>query len=433
MSLGLAQAVPGLPAIGARASWLTILAVAVGLVTGCGEEPVLSVGPVEYTAVDLGALGPTQRSDLVNLTAFGLALAEGRVDVMVEPLVQRDLRSILLQRLALEMAVTGDGVDRSELEEAYRRDPAYELVVRHLVVLSERWRPEPHRDSARALAEEALGRARAGDDFVALAAEYSDEPGAAERGGLLQPGREGSWVPEFWEAASSLDAGEVSGVVETEYGFHVIRLEDRRMVPFEEMRDRVVERVVDLPRALGQAGAWARRQLARAVVDTAAILEWRRGGDPAEPLVRWSEGGPSRGFVADDLDDYVRTVDPRTAAAVRQGNRQYLVEFVRSAASNSLMLAHARDLGIEPSEAQRAAIQQRWRQRVGGWADALGVEPGASEDAVKQTALEAVGARQQAVLVARTELRELEGVLAELYPIERAGSSSETGNSATSG
>jgi parvulin-like peptidyl-prolyl isomerase len=72
-------------------------------------------------------------------------------------------------------------------------------VVRHLVVLSERWRPAAHRDSARAVATEALERARAGEAFEALAAEYSDEPGAAERGGLLEPGREGSWVPEFWQ------------------------------------------------------------------------------------------------------------------------------------------------------------------------------------------------------------------------------------------
>ena len=409
------------------ASWLAILALGAVLVSACGEDPVLAVGPVEYTALDLGALGPSQRADLINITAFGLGIANGRVDEMTEPLVQRDLRSILLQRLAMEMAVAGAGLDETELEAAYRRDPAHELVVRHLVVLSERWRPEAHRDSARALAEEALTRARAGEDFAQLAAEYSDEPGAAERGGLLEPGREGSWVPEFWQAASSLEEGELSPVVETEYGFHVIRLEERQVIPFREMRDQVVERMVDLPRALGEAGSWARSKMEGAIVDTAAILEWAGGGMPSGALVQWPDADPSRSFTARDLEEYLQTVDPETAAAATEGTAEDLVDFVTSAATSALLLEHARELGIEPSDAQRAAIQQRWRQRVGRWAQALGLDSGGSVDAVKQGALNAVGSRQQAVMVARSELRELAGVLTNLYPIERAGSSSETG------
>ena len=54
------------------------------------------------------------------------------------------------------------------------------------------------------VAEEARQRALAGEDFAALAGEYSEEPGAAERGGLLQPGREGTWVDPFWQAALAL-------------------------------------------------------------------------------------------------------------------------------------------------------------------------------------------------------------------------------------
>ena len=74
----------------------------------------------------------------------------------------------------------------------------------------------------------------------------SEEPGAGDRGGLLRPAREGMWVDEFWAAAVALQPGEISGVVESTFGFHVLRLEDKQVVPFVEARDRVAARVAEL-------------------------------------------------------------------------------------------------------------------------------------------------------------------------------------------
>lgn len=79
------------------------------------------------------------------------------------------------------------------------------------------------RDEALKRAMDADFRAKQGEDFAALVAEYSDDSHTAKRGGILPPLRRGQTVAEFEEAAFRLRPGEVSDVVETEFGFHVIK------------------------------------------------------------------------------------------------------------------------------------------------------------------------------------------------------------------
>ena len=112
-------------------------------------------------------------------------------------------------------------------ENAIASQPA-EISARHLLVAYKgALRASPgigrSKAEARARAEEAQKRASAGEDFVTLVKQYSDEPGAAERGGDLGKFDRQSMVPAFANAAFALKVGEVSTVVETQFGFHVIK------------------------------------------------------------------------------------------------------------------------------------------------------------------------------------------------------------------
>lgn len=79
------------------------------------------------------------------------------------------------------------------------------------------------KEQAYNVAKEVLRRARAKEDFARLAVEYSDEPNAGQRGGSLGRFGHGQMVPEFEAAAFKLDVGEISDIVESPFGFHVIQ------------------------------------------------------------------------------------------------------------------------------------------------------------------------------------------------------------------
>jgi len=99
------------------------------------------------------------------------------------------------------------------------------------------------KEQARQKANELLNNIRQGADFAELARKNSDDPGSAEKGGDLDWFGRRQMVKEFTDAAFALKPGEVSEVVETPFGFHIIKMEDKRIeLPedFEENKQRYI-------------------------------------------------------------------------------------------------------------------------------------------------------------------------------------------------
>jgi parvulin-like peptidyl-prolyl isomerase len=88
--------------------------------------------------------------------------------------------------------------------------------------------PELDSKQNRSKAEDILKRVRAGEDFAKLAKEFSTDPGSKEKGGDLGWFGHGQMVPEFEQAAFALQPGQVSDLVQTKFGYHIIKVDERK-------------------------------------------------------------------------------------------------------------------------------------------------------------------------------------------------------------
>jgi len=106
-----------------------------------------------------------------------------------------------------------------------------EVAARHILVDNEE------------KAIEILAKIKAGGDFAALAKENSTDTGSKEQGGFLGYFGRGQMVPEFEKAAFTMIKGQVSEPVKTNFGWHIIKLEDRRRKPppsFDDVKETIL-------------------------------------------------------------------------------------------------------------------------------------------------------------------------------------------------
>ena len=135
----------------------------------------------------------------------------------------------------------------AEVEEAYESDKVSRYIVEdqrrasHILFRVAPDASEEETASVENKARKVLEQARSGGDFADLAREHSDDTSASNGGDLNLFGR-GQMVPEFEEAAFSLQVGEVSDLVRTGFGFHIIKVTEvrqARTIPLDEVRDTI--------------------------------------------------------------------------------------------------------------------------------------------------------------------------------------------------
>lgn len=401
----------------------------------CSDPPALSVGEVDYAEEEVLAFDNDRMALLTEITALGIAVSRGELEELGKPVKERRIREALLNLLERHLRVEFAGLDEADLRARYAQGPQYELTVRHLVILVDEWATEDGVDSARARARAARERIQAGEPFPEVAGEVSEEPGARERGGLLEPAREGAWVDEFWTAASALEVGEVSPVIRTPYGFHVLRLEDREPVPFEEARHWAIEEVArSLPRMVDKLREWSDSVKAPVEVDSATLAqELARAGSPfalategflAEhpdsAVARW----PGGEYTAGEFRTFLLSRDRQHWANLSRGGVGTLLRVVRDAAGRKLLEGIARDRGLSVTPAIEASIRRDWDNGLARLGATLGFREGMSTNQVKATALEAVRDSGQGARLARRELHDWSALLRTAYPV-RSGEEEE--------
>jgi peptidyl-prolyl cis-trans isomerase D len=127
--------------------------------------------------------------------------------------------------LDIEDFASAADVTEAELREYYETNSSRYTTpgrrhARHILIAA-----DGDEAAAEARAKAAYERARAGEDFAALARELSDDTGSKESGGDLGFAQRGDFVAAFGDAVWSMEPGDIRGPVKTEFGWHVIRLE----------------------------------------------------------------------------------------------------------------------------------------------------------------------------------------------------------------
>lgn len=105
---------------------------------------------------------------------------------------------------------------------------------------------EEKQKEAKKKADELYGKVKSGSDFAKLAKENSDDKGSAANGGDLGFFSKGQMVPEFEKAAFAMNKGDISDVVKTQYGYHIIKVTDKKYkeYTFDEVKDNIKQNLL---------------------------------------------------------------------------------------------------------------------------------------------------------------------------------------------
>lgn len=273
-----------------------------------------------------------RQNEKVNLSVlkFVPAAFESKVEVSEEDLQafftehQEEFRlpeTRALRYLQFDPARYEDEVTMTEedLEKYHRRHPDQfetpeQVKAAHILIRVSADADQATRTKKRKLAEKVLAQAKEGKDFATLARTYSDDPGSAAKGGDLGYFGRGGMVKPFEKAVFAMKPGEISDLVETQFGFHIIKLQEHTeagVKTLAEVTDQVRAEVrAEKARELATDKAWQ------------TYSEYRQGGDLEAAARALDMGVKETGFFdrGGVIDGFGRSPDLTAAAfALKEG------------------------------------------------------------------------------------------------------------------
>ncbi len=165
-----------------------------------------------------------------------LMLEENGIDI--EFIKESIKKNLLIQNYLKEFFASKILISEEEVQKAYQKDKT--ASVRHILLMTQE-KTQAEKEKIRKQMEKILLRARKGEDFAELAKTYSEDPGSKDNGGLYENFGRGQMVKPFEDAAFSVPVGEISDIVETRFGYHILKVMDRKKEtrPLDEVRSEI--------------------------------------------------------------------------------------------------------------------------------------------------------------------------------------------------
>jgi post-segregation antitoxin (ccd killing protein) len=350
-------------------------------------------------------------------------LAAVDLEAFIEPAREMALISKLHgQVIRADTVFSGEQIEQRWLDEG----PGVEVRARHILLRAPAEATPAQRDSVRALAESLRQRAAGGEDFAQLAAQFSADGSASSGGDLGYFGR-GRMVAPFEEAAFQLQPGEISPVVETPFGYHVIKVEDRRQPELgeqqEDFRQYLVQRAQQEAEtaymdSLSQAAEIEVQPGGLAVVrELATRPETQLRGRAAEREISTYNRGS---FTSGEFLEFIRAQPPQVQSSFATASDDQLSTAVEQLTRKELLLQQAREQGLNLSRAEEDTIRVAARTEIQRVVQASGLGQGAAGAPAAATEAR-VNTLLRDALAGRVNLVPLERfgfLLRDLYPNE---------------
>ncbi len=178
-----------------------------------------------------------------------MKLIDQEVKAKVMPPSEDEIKAFY-DKVQQKMAGKDLGLDKKDEDELQAlakyltRLSSEQVRARHILVSVDKNATMEQKSAALKKIKDAQAEIKGGADFEAVAKKYSDDPGSKNRGGDLGFFAKGDMVPEFEKAAFSLNVGQISEPVLTDFGYHIIKVEEKRAakkVAYEDIKDDLKE------------------------------------------------------------------------------------------------------------------------------------------------------------------------------------------------